>query len=421
MELLSAEFFSALIAIIIIDLVLAGDNAIVIALAARNLPPHLRKKAVLWGTFGAIAVRTAMTLVVVWLLKIPGLMLLGGALLVWIAYKLLAENDEGGGHQVASANTFWGAMKTIIVADAIMGLDNVLAVAGAAHGSFLLVVIGLLISIPIVIWGSQLILKWVERFPAIIYIGGGVLAWTAVKMMVSEPLVKPYVESHPLLLALAYASVILGVLGAGFLANHAKTRSRVARHLVDLAQLPESSLQAAAGGAAPVRVLVPVDGSPNALRALRHVIAQHIKGPALEVHLVHVRTPFSQHVARFIGRRDRDAYHREIAARLLKGARELLERHGVPYAAHVELGSKAEMINRVARRLNVARIVMGTARRNSITRIIEDSVTSRVLDAAQVPVEVIGGEAVSRIERVGVPSAVVVLLACVVASVMLAE
>jgi len=162
MELFSAEFFSALLAIIIIDLVLAGDNAIVIALAARSLPPDLRKRAVLWGTFGAIFVRTLMTLVVVWLLKIPGLLLIGGVLLVWIAYKLLADNNSGG-HEVSAASNFWGAMKTIVVADAVMGLDNVLAVAGAAHGNFLLVVIGLLISIPIVIWGSQLILKYVER------------------------------------------------------------------------------------------------------------------------------------------------------------------------------------------------------------------------------------------------------------------
>ncbi|MCW5576396.1 MAG: YjbE family putative metal transport protein, partial [Burkholderiales bacterium] len=135
MELFSAEFLSALLAIIVIDLVLAGDNAIVIALAARGLPPDLRKRAIIWGTFGAIAVRTAMTLIVVWLLKIPGLMLLGGALLVWIAYRLLADNDDGG-HEVSPASSFWGAMKTIIVADAVMGLDNVLAVAGAAQGSF---------------------------------------------------------------------------------------------------------------------------------------------------------------------------------------------------------------------------------------------------------------------------------------------
>jgi YjbE family integral membrane protein len=151
MELFSAEFFSALLAIIIIDLVLAGDNAIVIALAARNLPEKDKNRAIILGTIGAIVVRSLMTVGVVWLLKIPGLMLIGGLLLVWIAVKLIAPADGGDEHSSA-ATTFWGAMKTIIIADAVMGVDNVLAVAGAAHGSFLLVVLGLLISIPIVGW-----------------------------------------------------------------------------------------------------------------------------------------------------------------------------------------------------------------------------------------------------------------------------
>ena len=146
MELFSPEFFSALLAIVVIDLVLAGDNAIVIALAARNVPKELQKRAILWGTVGAIAVRTSMTVVVVWLLQVPGLMLMGGAMLVWIAYRLLVPAGGDDGHNVALANRFWGAMKTIIVADALMGLDNVLGVAGAAQGSFLLVVLGLLIS-----------------------------------------------------------------------------------------------------------------------------------------------------------------------------------------------------------------------------------------------------------------------------------
>ncbi len=240
MEILTTEFLSALLAIVIIDLVLAGDNAIVIALAARNLPQDLRKKAIIWGTFGAIAVRTAMTLVVVWLLKIPGLLLAGGALLVWIAYKLLADNDNNE-HNVSPASNFWDAMKTIVVADAVMGLDNVLAVAGAAHGNFLLVVLGLLISIPIVIWGSQIILKYVERFPAIVYIGGGVLAWTAVKMMISEPLIKDYFIQNQMLTILAYVVVIGGILGGGFWSNYSKKRTRVAGHVVDLVETqPES-------------------------------------------------------------------------------------------------------------------------------------------------------------------------------------
>jgi YjbE family integral membrane protein len=229
MELFSPEFFSALAAIIVIDLVLAGDNAIVIALAARSLPPTLRTKAVIWGTVGAIAVRTAMTLIVVWLLKVPGLLLIGGALLVWIACKLLVDNREGCEHEDGHAATgFWGAMRTIIIADALMGLDNVLAVAGAAQGSFLLVVLGLLISIPIVIWGSQLILKWVERFPVIVYIGAGVLAWTAVKMMTGEPLVQPLLAQYPAIPWVAYVLVIGGVLSAGYCMNRARLGTRFA-------------------------------------------------------------------------------------------------------------------------------------------------------------------------------------------------
>jgi YjbE family integral membrane protein len=234
MELFSPEFFSALFAIVIIDLVLAGDNAIVIALAARNLPPHLRTKAVAWGTVGAIVVRTAMTVVVVWLLKIPGLMLAGGALLLWIAYKLLINpSDEGDEHNVNSATSFWGAMRTIVIADAVMGLDNVLAVAGAAHGSFLLVVLGLLISIPIVIWGSQIILKYVEKYPSIVYIGAGVLVWTGVKMMTGEPLVKSYFDSLGRGVWALYIAGVAGVLYAGFYANKSRSRNALAAQASD--------------------------------------------------------------------------------------------------------------------------------------------------------------------------------------------
>jgi YjbE family integral membrane protein len=188
-ELFSVEFLSALISIIIIDLVLAGDNAIVIGLAARNLPKHQQKQAIIWGTVGAIVIRALATLAVVWLLKIPGLLLVGGILLVWIAYKLLIEEK---GHDVEAGSSMWEAIRTIIIADALMGLDNVLAVAGAAHGSFLLVILGLLISVPIVVWGSTLILKWIERFPIIVTIGAGILAWTASKMIVDEPFLKEY-------------------------------------------------------------------------------------------------------------------------------------------------------------------------------------------------------------------------------------
>lgn len=215
MELFSTPWWSALLAIILIDLVLAGDNAIVIALAARNLPPHLQKKAIAWGTFGAIAVRALMTVGVVWLLKIPGLMLVGGLGLLWIAYKLIADQGEKE-RTGPAASTFWGAMKTIVIADALMGVDNVLGVAGAAHGDFGLVILGLLISVPIVVYGSTVVLKLVERFPIIIQLGAAVLAITAASMIVKEPFLAKYFTESILKWAL-YAACVAGVLGTAWL------------------------------------------------------------------------------------------------------------------------------------------------------------------------------------------------------------
>jgi YjbE family integral membrane protein len=227
MELFSTAWFSALLAIILIDLVLAGDNAIVIALAARNLPPQLRSRAIIWGTVGAIAVRSVMTIGVVWLLKVPGLMLVGGLGLLWIAYKLLDQGQDEGEHG-PGASTFWGAMKTIIVADALMGVDNVLGVAGAAHGSFDLVVIGLLVSIPIVVFGSSIVLKLVDRFPIIIQAGAAVLAFTAAKMIVGEPLLDAVFDPpggyHTALRWGVYALAVAGVLGAGWFSMRRRPR-----------------------------------------------------------------------------------------------------------------------------------------------------------------------------------------------------
>jgi YjbE family integral membrane protein len=188
MTFLSAPWWSALLSIILIDLVLAGDNAIVIALAARGLPKHLQGKAIVWGTVGAIVVRTAMTVAVVWLLKIPGLMLLGGLGLLWIGYKLLHGGDPSHGGHAATATTFWCGIRTIVIAGAPMGIANGLGVAGAAHGALDLVMAGLLVSVPIVVFGSTLVLKLVERFPLIVQLGAAVLAWTAASMIAGEPL-----------------------------------------------------------------------------------------------------------------------------------------------------------------------------------------------------------------------------------------
>lgn len=154
------------------------------------------------------------------------------------------------------------------------------------------------------------------------------------------------------------------------------------------------------------KILLPVDGSANALTAVRHVINRFRGDSAMEVHLLHVRAPLSRHIARFVSRRDRENFHREEAGRALAPARELLNRFGVPHADHIELGEKAATIHRVAQRLRVNQIVMGTARKNSLTRMLEDSVTNNVLEIAQVPVEVVAGGAVSKLEKFGVPAGV---------------
>jgi len=212
-ELFSAAWFSALASIIVIDLILAGDNALVIGLAARNVPAALQKRVILWGTAGAIIVRALLTAVVVGLLKIPGFLLVGGLALVYVGWKLTHEGrkDES---SVAAKSTVRGAVQTIIIADAVMGVDNVLAVGGAAHGSLLLVLIGLAVSIPIVIWGSTLVLKWVERYPAILWIGAAVLGWTAAKMLASEPLLAGFLREHRWLHTVLYAAIVGGLAGA---------------------------------------------------------------------------------------------------------------------------------------------------------------------------------------------------------------
>ncbi|MFL1671975.1 TerC family protein [Paenibacillus dendritiformis] len=213
MELFSIEFWTALLSIVVIDLVLAGDNAIVIGLAARNVPKQDQKKVIILGTAGAIVIRAIATLLVVYLLMVPGLQLFGGLLLLWIAVKLMIEEKE---HNIKAGTSIGAAVGTIIVADAAMGLDNVLAVAGAAKGHPFLVILGLMISLPIVVWGSTIVLKFIERYPVIIVLGSAVLAWTASKMLVAEKFVAPYF-TNPFFKYGFEALVVLAVVATGLI------------------------------------------------------------------------------------------------------------------------------------------------------------------------------------------------------------
>ncbi len=207
------QFISGILSVVLIDLVLAGDNAIVIGLACRNLPRNLQLKAIVLGTAGAVVIRVLATLVIVRLLQIKGLMLGGGVLLIWIAYELLAKPQNH--DSVKCYDSLASAIITIIAADAVMGLDNMIAIAGASHGSYAMVIIGLAISIPIMVFGSTLVIRLIERFPIVVDLGSAVIAYTAGKMITDEPMLRSIFEMpavrYPVILLIIAGVLLTGI------------------------------------------------------------------------------------------------------------------------------------------------------------------------------------------------------------------
>ena len=196
MDFASPEFWVAVLQIIAIDIVLGGDNAVVIALACRHLPEKQRNLGIFWGVFGAIALRTILVFFALNLLAIPFLKIFAALLLVWIGTNLLQPEPDHDGHAIAANTTLLGAIRTIIIADAVMSLDNVVAIAGAANDSISLVVIGLIISVPIIVWGSKIVMKLMDRFPIIITIGAGLLGWVSGEMAATDPIIKDWVNAN---------------------------------------------------------------------------------------------------------------------------------------------------------------------------------------------------------------------------------
>lgn len=225
MDFLSASFLAALAQIMLVNIVLSGDNAVVIALAARNLPAKHQRMAILLGSGGAIVLRIALTVVAVQLLKIPFLQALGGLLLVYIAIQLLVEDDEEGEGDHHAHTNLMGAVKTILIADVVMSLDNTLAIAGVAKGDWTLLMVGLALSIPLIVVGSTLIMKIMDRFPVVVYIGAGLIGWTAGEMIDADAAIQPYLPSA--LHGNVYLAVIitLGVLAYGYWHNQIRGRS----------------------------------------------------------------------------------------------------------------------------------------------------------------------------------------------------
>jgi len=188
------EFLVALASIMMVNIVLSGDNAVVIAMASRCLPPKQQKMAILWGSAGAIGLRVLLTLVAVVLLQIPYVQFIGSLLLIWIAAKLLMEDDKGEDN-IKAGSSFATAIKTIIIADLVMSLDNTLAIAAIAKGDYVLLALGLVLSIPLIIFGSQIILKIIDKYPVVVYAGAGLIAWTAGEMMVSDEKVGAVIQA----------------------------------------------------------------------------------------------------------------------------------------------------------------------------------------------------------------------------------
>lgn len=220
------QFWAGLMQIILVNIILSGDNAVVIALACRNLADGVRNKAIVAGSVGAILLRIIFSLFIVYLLDVPYLKLVGSLLLLWIGVKLLIPEEEDNGDKIKAGHNLWSAVQTVIIADAVMSLDNVIAIAAAAHGHILLIVIGLVISVPLIVFGSAIVLKILTRFPILVLAGGGLLGWIAGEILMTDPALHDYVADWPHWTE--YAAKAIGaafVIGLGkYLAHRAQSK-----------------------------------------------------------------------------------------------------------------------------------------------------------------------------------------------------
>ena len=373
MEFSDPQFWLAVLQIIAIDVLLGGDNAVVIALACRRLPEKQRTQGIVWGVAGAIALRIALLFFAVQLLELPYLKLIGGALLLWIGIKLLLP-EEGEGHgEVAASTGLLGAIKTIIVADAVMSLDNVVAVAGAADGEFILVVFGIAVSVPIIVWGSRFVLKLMDRFPVVITLGAALLGWIAGKMAASDVVVEPWIGPHWTHYAAAVVGAIFVVLAGKALARRAE-KKRI--------EPTSAPVQAPA-----TRILLPVDGSEAALLAVDHIVHNFSSyRQPVEVHLINVQHTVPGEVSQFVGGDEVRKYHTEEGLKVLARARAKLDQARVVYRHHVAVGETAPQIADYARDNGIDKIVMGGKARGAVAERLFDSIPGQVMRLSTTPV-----------------------------------
>jgi YjbE family integral membrane protein len=390
--LMNTDFWIAVGQIILIDILLGGDNAVVIALACRKLPPKQRAQGIVWGTVGAIVLRLVLIFFALQLLAIPFLKLTGAVLLLWIGVKLLLPEHGEGHADISPSDRLWGAVKTVIIADFVMSLDNVIAIAGAAESaggdhSMALVIFGIVISIPIIVWGSQFVIRLMDRFPGIITLGGMLLGWIAGTMAMSDPAVidaevMPRLPKLQPSEMLRYAAGCTGALFVLLLGRVLTARAAARRTRPKVVQAPATR--------SPLRrVLLAVDGSEESLRAARHVVAmrQDLRDPAaLELHLINVQRPVSGDVSSFVSARSLDEYYQERGEAALAPARDWLAAQGLTATEHRLVGTPGPTIARAAQEQSCDLIVMGSRGLNSHTSDLVGSVALGAIEQASVPV-----------------------------------
>ncbi|MDP2822311.1 MAG: YjbE family putative metal transport protein [Sulfuritalea sp.] len=381
-------FLVALLQIIAADIVLSGDNAVVIALATRSLPRDQQKRAIFWGTFAAVAMRVTLTIVAVTLLKLPMLKLVGAVMLLWIAAQLLIPEEQGEGKSLGSAS-LGVAIRTILIADLVMSVDNVIAIAAASKGSLLLLLIGLGLSIPLVIYASTFLLKVMERYPIIITVGAALLGWVAGDMAVSDPLVAQWVNTNASWLhvaAPATGAIVVVAIGKWLAA-----RAGIGKEERPLVEIGEAAGGTAAGEKIMHKLLLPVDGSEASLRAVDRFLAMRdwYREP-LEIHLLNVQHVLHKDVAQFVSAEDVKGYYHDESLKELAAARARLDSAGVPYRHHAVIGDlAAETIAHFAREHGIGQILMCTHGRSAVADLVLGSVARGVLQHTDVPVTLV--------------------------------
>jgi YjbE family integral membrane protein len=335
----------------------------VIALAARSLPPAQQKKAVIWGSGAAVVMRIVLTIVAVELLRLPYLKFIGAALLLWIGIQLLVpeeEAQEGGG--ASDKAGMIAAIRTILIADLVMSLDNVIAVAAAAKGSVVLLALGLLISIPLVIFGSTVLMRFMERWPAIVTIGAALIGWVAGEMAATDPSIKEWVDANAAWLhwgAPIIGAVLVVVIGKWLEKRSAETEDD--RPIVDLPQASDQHAGAAAG--ARMRVLLAADDSEESLRGVRNFIAQ-AHGTPVSVDLLSVQAPLHRDVSTFVEEAAIKSLHHDEGLKALAPVRAALEEAGIANVVHIGVGDFPHVVVHYAKSLGAQKVYLTQTARN---------------------------------------------------------